>query len=209
VWNASTIAGSRTRRNGILQNELYASQIIWNRQTFIKDPETGKRISRANSPDKWMTADAAHVRIVDQETWDPVQERRSDRAGTPHKTRPKHLLSGLMKCGTCGSGYIACGTDKRGTLLMCSRNLETGLCDNGKRVPRDAVEDRFCVGSRPTQNVKGLCAPFPSVAVRPALDVNATQRIRHCKPATNRAAPIASRWMQNQDTGRRLPRRTS
>jgi hypothetical protein len=38
VWNASTIAGSRKRLNGILQNELYAGRIVWNRQTFIKDP---------------------------------------------------------------------------------------------------------------------------------------------------------------------------
>jgi site-specific DNA recombinase len=54
VWNASTIAGSRTRRNGILQNELYGGRIVWNRQTFIKDPETGKRISRPNPQDAWM-----------------------------------------------------------------------------------------------------------------------------------------------------------
>jgi site-specific DNA recombinase len=44
VWNASTIAGSRTRRNGILQNELYGGQIVWNRQRFIKDPDTGRRV---------------------------------------------------------------------------------------------------------------------------------------------------------------------
>jgi site-specific DNA recombinase len=56
VWNASTIAGSRKRLNGILQNELYGGRIIWNRQTFIKDPETGKRISRENPRDQWMTA---------------------------------------------------------------------------------------------------------------------------------------------------------
>ncbi|WP_424578120.1 recombinase family protein [Bradyrhizobium sp. USDA 326] len=32
AWNASTIDGSRKRLNGILQNELYAGRIIWNRQ---------------------------------------------------------------------------------------------------------------------------------------------------------------------------------
>ncbi|WP_245322142.1 recombinase family protein [Bradyrhizobium sp. LTSPM299] len=68
VWNASTIAGSRKRLNGILQNELYAGRIVWNRQTFIKDPETGKRISRENPRDQWMTAEAEHLRIIDADT---------------------------------------------------------------------------------------------------------------------------------------------
>lgn len=58
AWNASTIDGSRKRLNGTLQNGLYAGRIIWNRQRFIKDPETGKRISRENRREQWMTAEA-------------------------------------------------------------------------------------------------------------------------------------------------------
>lgn len=89
VWNASTINGSRTRRNGILQNDLYAGQIIWNRQSFIKDPETGKRISRPNPRDQWMHANAEHLRIIDAKTWGarkvalgivPARRTRADRS---------------------------------------------------------------------------------------------------------------------------------
>ena len=47
-WNASTINGNRRRRNGILNNELYTGRITYNRQRFLKDPETGKRIARLN-----------------------------------------------------------------------------------------------------------------------------------------------------------------
>jgi site-specific DNA recombinase len=113
VWNASTIAGSRKRMNGILQNELYAGRIVWNRQTFVKVPETGKRISRENSRDQWMTAEAQHLRIIDADTWTRVQARKKDRGGAirRHATRPKNLLSGLIKCGCCGSGYIVGGND--------------------------------------------------------------------------------------------------
>lgn len=42
-WNASTINGNRQRRNGILNNELYLGRITYNRQRFVKDPDTGKR----------------------------------------------------------------------------------------------------------------------------------------------------------------------
>ena len=145
-WNASTIAGSRVRRNGVLQNELYNGIIVWNRQRFIKDPDTGKRVSRPNPRDQWMTADAEQLRIVDKKTWDCVQARLGDRAGTPHKARPVHLLSGLLKCGKCGSGYVGGGSDKRGVRLVCSRHRETGLCDNSKSVPREWVEERVLKG---------------------------------------------------------------
>jgi site-specific DNA recombinase len=56
---------------------LYAGRIVWNRQTFIKDPETG----RQNPRDQWMTADAEHLRIIDAETWDRVRARREERGG--------------------------------------------------------------------------------------------------------------------------------
>jgi hypothetical protein len=135
------------RRNGILQNELYGGRTVWNRQRFIKDPETGKRVSRPNSPDQWITAEAEQLRIVDAKTWQLVQERIGPRAGTPHKARAAHLLSGLLKCGCCGSGYVGHGSDKRGTLLACSRMKETGLCENKKRVAREQIEERVLAGS--------------------------------------------------------------
>ena len=47
-WNASTINGNRQRRNGILNNELYVGRITYNRQRFVKDPDTAKRVARLN-----------------------------------------------------------------------------------------------------------------------------------------------------------------
>jgi site-specific DNA recombinase len=89
IWNASTIAGSRKRENGILQNSLYVGRIVWNRQTFIKDPDTGKRVSRKNPRAQWMSAEAPHLRIVDQSIWDrcrPGETSAAARscAGSPH-----------------------------------------------------------------------------------------------------------------------------
>ena len=36
VWGQSTINGNRRRGTGILNNELYIGQLVWNRQRFIK-----------------------------------------------------------------------------------------------------------------------------------------------------------------------------
>ena len=48
AWNASTINGNMLRGNGILNNELYAGRLVWNKVRMVKDPDTGKRISRPN-----------------------------------------------------------------------------------------------------------------------------------------------------------------
>jgi site-specific DNA recombinase len=42
-WGPSTIYGNWQRGTGILNNELYIGRLVWNRQQFIKDPNTGRR----------------------------------------------------------------------------------------------------------------------------------------------------------------------
>ena len=84
----STIAGSRKRANGILQNALYVGRISWNWQSFIKDPETGRRISRPNPKSEWMTADVPELRIIADELFHNVQKRRAERAGALNATMP-------------------------------------------------------------------------------------------------------------------------
>lgn len=122
-------------------------RIVWNRQRFKKDPERGTRVSRANSNASRMTADAPQLAIVDLELWNRVQKRRACRAG-PHgwTRRPKHLVSGLLKCGCCGSGYIVVKRDKRGSVVGCSRQRETGLSDNRRTLGIAAIEARVLEG---------------------------------------------------------------
>ncbi len=38
AWGPSTISGNWKRGTGILNNELYIGRLVWNRQTFVKDP---------------------------------------------------------------------------------------------------------------------------------------------------------------------------
>ena len=47
-WNPSTIHGNPARGTGILNNELYVGRLVWNRLRYVKDPDTGKRVSRPN-----------------------------------------------------------------------------------------------------------------------------------------------------------------
>jgi hypothetical protein len=74
TWGDTTIRGHACRGNGIVNNELYAGVLVWNRQRFIKDPKTGKRVSRPNPEAKWIRTEV-ELRIVDDELWQRVKLR--------------------------------------------------------------------------------------------------------------------------------------
>ncbi len=143
-WNASTINGSRQRRNGILNNELYIGRITYNRQRFVKDPETGKRLSRPNPEDLWVTSEVPHLRIVDQEIWEAAQVlkgRYSSHKGNKRQTR-KRLLSGLLRCGACGGSMTIVNRER----YSCSAKRERGTCSNPVGIRATEVEARVLDG---------------------------------------------------------------
>ncbi|WP_338531804.1 recombinase family protein [Nitratireductor thuwali] len=131
-WNASTINGNLKRRSGFLYNEAYIGLLVFNRVKMVKDPETGRRISRPNPPEKWQVVEASHLRIIDDELWDAVHARKKLYGGARlhHRRRPKHLFSGLVRCGCCGASYTVKSKDQ----LTCSAHREKGTCDNGRTI---------------------------------------------------------------------------
>ena len=145
-WNASTINGSRQRRNGILNNELYVGRIVWNRQRFVKDPDTGKRRSRLNPEHEWIITDAPELRILDDKVWRQAQALKApyaSRAGNKRQTK-KRLLSGLIKCGCCGGGMTIARRDR----YYCSARREKGTCDASHGIGVAELEDRVLAGLR-------------------------------------------------------------
>lgn len=140
LWTMSALLGSPQRRNGLLNNELYRGVIVYNRQRFLKDPMTGKRVSRANPQDEWQFREVPELRLVDDDAWKGVQQRRAVRGGPHlcHRRRPRRLLSGLLKCGCCGAGFSLSGND----YLRCTRMHNSGTCDNRRSVRMSDIEER-------------------------------------------------------------------
>ena len=55
---------------------MYIGRLIWNRQRYIKDPDTGRRVSSLNPRDAWVMHEAPELRIVPQGLWDQVRARQ-------------------------------------------------------------------------------------------------------------------------------------
>ena len=146
-WGASTINGNATRQTGILNNPLYTGRLVWNRLSYVKDPITGRRVSRLNPESKWIIHEVPELRIVHADLWDAVKRRQAElrrdtrpdcREERPFwaRTRPKYLLSGLLLCGTCGGAY----TKINANLFGCATARNKGICSNRLNIRRDTIE---------------------------------------------------------------------
>lgn len=165
-WIDATIRGNPVAGTGILNNELYARVLVWNRRRFIKNPDTGTRISPVNPESAWIRTEVPHLRIVDDALWQAVRERRraisasydpmhantrEERAKRLHLTnRPGTLLSDLSVCGCCGDRISMVMIDR----YACRHHLRKGICSNGRTIRRDEIEARVLSGLKEKRVVR-------------------------------------------------------
>ncbi|MDE2012461.1 MAG: recombinase family protein, partial [Alphaproteobacteria bacterium] len=158
LWTDSTLRGHAARGTGLINNELYIGRLVWNRLRYVKDPATGKRVSRLNPRDKWVITEVPELRIVDDELWQAVKARQDElgaryanaitavRAAHANRLnlthRPRSLLSGLLVCGCCGGPYSLRGQDR----YACSNHVMNGSCSNSRSIARSALEARMLEG---------------------------------------------------------------
>jgi site-specific DNA recombinase len=146
AWNVSTVVGARGRENGILSNPLYVGRVRYQRLQMIRDPDTGRRISRRRDVAEIVEGRDEALRIVTDEAWQAVQSMKRARGAWPlHQARrPKHMFSGLVACGCCGAQYIVKSND----WLACSARQNRRTCENDRRVRVGDLERRILGGLR-------------------------------------------------------------
>lgn len=153
-WDASTINGNAVRGTGILNNELYIGRFVWNRLRYVKDPNTGKRISRLHEPDRVIVQDVPKPRIVPQDLWEAVKQRqqnlkRDTRPDVREKPfwsqrRPRFLITGRAKCGECQSSYVKISAN----LFGCAAARNRGTCGNRLNIRVETLEEIILAGLR-------------------------------------------------------------
>ncbi len=148
LWRDTAIRGHRTRGTGLLNNELYIGRLVWNRQRYVKDPATGRRVSRLNASDAWVITEVPKMRLVADEIWDRVKHRQGEIEADPRvtamkatrfweKRRAQHLLTGLLFCGACGGGFASVGRD----YVACSAARKLGTCNQRRSIRRNILEE--------------------------------------------------------------------
>lgn len=95
---------SSTSVSHILEHEEYIGTTV-NCRSYI--PSFKSKKSKDNSPDKWLRFENTHEPLIDRETWDIVQRVRQGKR-RPNKMGEMDMLSGLVKCETCGTKHYLC-----------------------------------------------------------------------------------------------------
>lgn len=142
IWNYQGIVGGNNTNTGrgLIHNELYIGKLVRNRTKRFFDDDTGQKLHRLGNADELITIDVPHMRIVSDELWNAAHAVRRERAnrmnptGTKQRTvltRKQHLLSGLIRCASCG-GTMSMKSSARGGQVACSAANYRQECDHTK-----------------------------------------------------------------------------
>ena len=140
----------------LLDSEKYAGHWVWNRRRWFKDSQSGKRRYVKRPESEWTRKEIAELALIGPDTWCAAQARRAEqRAEYPHfasVVQPggvllgpaRHLLSGLLVCGTCGGAISIVGGQKKQTAAG-PVDYRTYGCTNRFRKGRE-----FCTNAKTT-----------------------------------------------------------
>lgn len=130
----------------ITMNRLYVGEVVWNKTRFVIDPNTERTVRRARPKSEWITHRDESLRIVTDAVFAKAQARTKIRSNSDARLKcggkPKYLLSGLLKCGECGSSFVFAD----GRAYACSGLVHGGACSNRTRVRKDVLE-RVIIGA--------------------------------------------------------------
>jgi hypothetical protein len=100
----------------MLRNEIYRGVRVWNRTVKVRNPETGRKTSKARPKEEWERVGVPKLRIVPEDLWNAVQARIEHvngklgavRLGGMNRTAASrsYLFSGLLVCGECASRLV-------------------------------------------------------------------------------------------------------
>jgi site-specific DNA recombinase len=149
-WNFQSIVGGAGKKRGMIHNQLYVGVYLKNRFFNVKNPATGKVITRKADPDDLITAQVPHLRIIDQKLWDAAHKLRIERGNKKFGSsgqvqravvpRNQYLLAGLLKCGECNGGMIITASDRQGIKrVACSAAHNRQSCKHAKTYRLDKL----------------------------------------------------------------------
>lgn len=157
-----TQAGIPTRRGNpvwcetvirkIIKNEKYKGDLLQGK-TFTVDPITHRRLENMGEEQKYLI-EKNHEAIIDDETWNKVQEILQKRSENYNKGirngtfRRMYAFSGITYCAFCGrlvtrKNWVSSTKNKKA--WYCSTAIKQGrkYCRDSKPIPEKVIEKCF------------------------------------------------------------------
>lgn len=133
----------------MLRNPKYIGAWSFGVREWRRHPDTRRRVARKRGDASVLRIDRPELAIVDRDLWDAVQARLVEHAqayksrAVPHR-RTDYLLSGLLRCATCGGLLqISGGTPHRYYRCVANRKRGAATCANSLSVRETVARDRI------------------------------------------------------------------
>lgn len=143
LWKRTALAGSLKKREGVLLNEAYLGNLVYNRRRVARDPVTNKKRFVPVPEEDWLRKHVPELRIIDDALWEKVQalhrRRRAERvvktAARKKAKAPRlldchnqHALTGWVRCAWCGGPKSLADASR----YRCSSNRYAKKCKNSR-----------------------------------------------------------------------------
>lgn len=184
AWGAGALTGSVGASLGILRNRLYIGEFHWGRTKRRR--KAGKVVTKPSAATDRKISMHPDLAFVPRELFDAAQERLTERGkGRFNEWRKTdYLFSRKLYCGLCGSRMAV--LNKR---LGCMGKSRKGICDNGRRVPREELEEA-CIEQLKTKLLHNGLIESSLVAYRDEAERLQAEYQAKASSATSRLAEI-------------------
>lgn len=106
------------------------------------NPTTLKRwLRNPTAIGRWNDIEDVYPPVVSKELWYRVQKRLEE-GYIPRSAPSKYLLSGLVRCGRCGTNHCVVDTKRSPAVMRCYRRHRQGAegCSNGSSIPLHVLD---------------------------------------------------------------------
>ena len=136
--------------------------MVWNRLRYVKNPDTGKRVSRLNPSAEWITEgrpDAAHHQRRVVERRERATERNEARGRETTRQSGSARTPAVPVLGADEVRRVRLGFHHgQRNRLSCFGARDKGTCDNGLTIRRDEVEARVLRALQEKLLRSGICS---------------------------------------------------
>lgn len=132
-WRSGTV-------RAILKNPVYGGDLVWNRRHTIGKQENGKDLREFRPASEWKRKEGAAPALVNRRTFKAVETEFTKRRRDRRVRNTDYLLSGLARCGRCGSALVGGGGTAPNQYYRCS-----GADDDRTGTPQCVGKRRFMV----------------------------------------------------------------
>jgi hypothetical protein len=169
---------------------------------FDRLQPSSARLSRPNPEREWQSVEIPDLAIVPGALFGEAQCRKNARGRTHpnQQRRPRHLLSGLLRCGACGAGVSTNGKDKSGRIrIRCSAANENGTCRDAKTFYLEAVENAVQLASNTCRAMPEEHPYRKTPSVADLMRKRAADEAAHAadRAARDAAREVVERWNPN------------